>query len=262
MRKFPKTCFSTLPCPRCSMKELKALCDKFLIDGVEIRLEDDAVIPSVTDGVNVVSFGSGVCLLSYEEEKIKRAKNILDKIADTDVKAIRLFLGNFAVMKDSPRAALSYDGIVSALKELCDYTKKEIWIETHNEFATGKVLSKLLLDVNRENIKIIWDVIHPIEDGETPEETWDYIGKSIAHVHFKDGKKSENQNKHDYDYTILGEGELPLNEILKLLQKEGFDGYIFLEWENRWREELRVYTDDIEDILQMFKECITKGELR
>ncbi len=260
MSKFPKTCFSTLPCPQCSMKELRALCDKFLIDGVEIRLEDDAVIQSVTDGVNVVSFGTGVCLLGYEEEKIKRAKNILDKIKNTEVKAIRLFLGNFAVMKDTPRADLSYDGIVLALKELCDYTKKEIWIETHNEFATGKVLSKLLLAVQRKNLKIIWDVIHPIEDGETPQETWDYIGKSIAHVHFKDGKKSDNPLKHDYDYTLLGEGELPLDEILKLLEKEGFDGFISLEWENRWREELRVYTDDIEYILQMFKAFLSKGE--
>lgn len=256
MKKFPKTCFSTLPCPKCSMKELRELCDKFLIDGVEIRLENDSIVPNVKDRVNVVNLGTGVCLRGYEEEKIEIAKNILDKIKNTEVKAIRLFLGNFAVMKDSPRKALSYDDIVSALKELCDYTKKEIWIETHNEFATGKVLSKLLLDVDRKNIKIIWDVIHPIEDGETPKETWDYIGKSIAHVHFKDGKRSKNPNKHDYDYTLLGKGELPLDEILKILEKEGFDGYISLEWENRWREELSVYSDDIEDILKMFKEYI------
>lgn len=260
MRKFPELCFSTLPCPQCSMQELKALCDKFSINGVEIRLEDDSDVPSVTDGVNVVSLGTGVCLLGYEEGKIKTAKSILDKIENTPVKAIRLFLGNFAVMKDAPKAEISYDGIVSALKELCDYTKKEIWIETHNEFATGKALSKLLYDVDRGNIKIIWDIIHPIEDGETPQETWDYIGKSIAHVHFKDGKKSDNPLKHDYDYTPLGEGELPLDGILQLLEEKGFEGYISLEWENRWREELKAYPDDIEAILQMFKEYLSKEE--
>ena len=49
----------------------------------------------------------------------------------------------------------------------CGSTEIEVGIETHNEYATGQSLRKLLDDVNRLNIKIIWEIIHPIEDGES-----------------------------------------------------------------------------------------------
>ena len=97
-----------------------------------------------------------------------------------------------------------YSGIIKALKEICDYANEknvEIWVETHNEFATGKVLKPLIEDVGKSNLKIIWDVIHPIEDGESIEETWSEVGKSIAHIHIKDGI-----NRHDPEsvsYTHL-----------------------------------------------------------
>ena len=114
----------------------------------------------------------------------------------------------------------------------------------------------LLDDIGRENVKVIWDIIHPIEDFEQPQQTWEYIGDRIAHVHIKDGKVSSNPLKHDYEYTDLGEGELPIKEILSLLKKENFDGYISLEWESPWRDELKKYDNEIEAVLKRFTDYI------
>ena len=252
-----KLCFSTLPCMDYTSEQLKELCNKFNIDGVEIRLTETTDF-NFAEGLNVVDLGTGVNFKRYDENQIKSAKEILDKIKDTDIKAIRVFLGNFAVMTTYAKEALSYEGIVKALQEISDYTDKEIWVETHNEFSSGRVLKKLMEDTDRENVKIIWDIIHPMEEFESPVETWEYIGKKIAHVHIKDGRRSENPFKHDYDYTALGEGDLPIEEILSILKENGYNGYISLEWENAWREELRKYSMDINDILSDFIKFVTE----
>lgn len=250
-----KLCFSTLPCMDYNAVQLKALCEKFNIQGVEVRQSQSGEFV-YGSGLNVVDLGTGICLLGYETEKIEQAKIILRDIEQTDIKAIRIFLGNFAVMKTYAKNAVDYDGIVKAIAELADVTGKEIWIETHNEFATGRVLKMLLDDIGRGNVKVIWDIIHPIEDFEQPQQTWEYIGDRIAHVHIKDGKVSSNPLKHDYEYTDLGEGELPIKEILSLLKKENFDGYISLEWESPWRDELKKYDNEIEAVLKRFTDYI------
>lgn len=252
-----KLCFSTLPCLDYNAMGLKELCDKFSIDGVEVRQNDDGGYVC-GDGLNIVDIGTGICFLGYDENVVMAAKKILDNIANTDIKAIRIFIGNFAVMKTDLKQNLDYDGIVKAIKEISDYTPKEIWIETHNEFATGRMMKKLLDDVEKGNVKVIWDIIHPIEDGEMPHQTWDFIGDKIAHVHLKDGKRSTDTLRHDYEYTALGNGELPLFDVFDILKENEFKGYISLEWESPWRDELKKYAWDINTILLKFVDFVRK----
>ncbi len=252
-----KLCFSTLPCMTADAKKLKSLCEEFGIDGVEVRQAEDGTF-CYDESLNVVDIGTGICFLGYNKKEIDRAKHILKEISVTKIKAIRIFLGNFAVMKTYAKKEIDYDGIVNAVKELADSTEKEIWIETHNEFSTGRVLKKLLCDIDRKNVKVIWDIIHPIEDFEKPAQTWKYIGDKIAHVHLKDGKRDADPLKHDYQYTPLGEGELPIKEILKILRDNEYNGYVSLEWENVWRKELQCFDNKIENILRKFVDFIGK----
>ena len=37
---------------------------------------------------------------------------------------------------------------------------------------------------------------------------------------------------------MMGYGDVPLEETLKLLKSSGYDGYITLEWVKRWYSEL------------------------
>ena len=37
----------------------------------------------------------------------------------------------------------------------------------------------------------------------------------------------------------MGEGALPVAEIVRMLEKSGYTGYYSLEWEKRWHPELR-----------------------
>ena len=51
-------------------------------------------------------------------------------------------------------------------------------------------------------------------------------------MHIKDGINRHDPLWHDFPYTRLGEGDLPLNELLDLLKNAGSDGYLSLEWES------------------------------
>ena len=133
-----KLCFSNLFCMDKSAAELINLCSRFGVLGVELRTDNAGNFP-YSDELNIVDIGTGVCLKGYNTDLINDAKRVLDNIKDTKIKAIRVFLGNFARRFDAELEKLDHSGIVIALRELCDYTEKEIWVETHNEYATGRI---------------------------------------------------------------------------------------------------------------------------
>lgn len=47
-------------------------------------------------------------------------------------------------------------------------------------------------DVDKPNCAVIYDIIHPLEAGEKPEETIALLGSQCVHVHVKDGVPFED----------------------------------------------------------------------
>lgn len=252
-----KLTFSTLICPGYTAKELNELCCRFGFSGVEFRTGPNE---ELLENVNIIDIASSFCLFGYDEILLDKIKNTLIHMERNNIFAIRIFLGNFRRRYDAPMRNIDYAGIVKMLREMCDFTKGEIWVETHNEFATGKSLKKLIKDVSRSNLKIIWDIMHPFEDGEQPEKTLEYIGEYIAHVHIKDGKRHQDPIWHDFEYTPLGEGEVPINNIINLLKQSKYDGFYSLEWENMWRDELKSLNWSVDEILSHYIAFMKKLE--
>ena len=261
--------FSTVACMKADVEQIIESCHKYRIDGVEIRLDkDNSVIGRncrdeleklsemfCRAGITVVDLGSSICIKEYDEKHTVAMQKMLEHAEILGAKGIRVFLGNFAAKVNLQLPKPDYEGIVRQLKEMCEEAAKhnvEIWVETHNEFATGKVLKQLISDVNCDNLKVIWDIMHPIEDGESIEDTWSYIGDQIVHVHIKDGFDRKDPEWHDWQYTCLGEGSIPIGSILKLLQNAGYQGYYSLEWEAAWRKELAGFDNTLDWILKQY----------
>ena len=61
-------------------------------------------------------------------------------------------------------------------------------------------------------------------------------------------------------YITLGEGEVPIKEIVSLLERSGYNGYYSLEWENMWRGELKQLGWSVKRILSEFKLYMAKME--
>ena len=242
--------FSTLPVQDKSGEELLALCLKHSMKA-EIRSARDGSFPFAA-GLPVTNVGTGICLLGYDEAQLEKAEQQLSLIKSRGIEAARVFLGNFQMRYDAPKRPLDEDGIVRALRQLAK-SGVHIWIETHNEYATSKSLVPLLDKVGCEEIGIIWDVAHPIEDGESVFETWQNLHDKIKQIHIKDAKPHPDPAFHDWYYTKLGEGELPIREVVECTQKDGYKGYYSLEWESAWRPEIKDTYGDADVLLRDYR---------
>lgn len=146
------------------------------------------------EGITVTDIGASIFLAGKSREEYEAMLEELQAThamaRDFGARGIRVFLGNMESRIDKPREAVGYELLVQWLREACGRLAGdgiEIWIETHNEFSTGRKLSMLLRDTGMSNCKVIWDVMHPVEQGEQPADTLKYLGQACAHVHMKDG---------------------------------------------------------------------------
>ena len=249
-----KKAFSTLACMDLPWQQVLSCAVDAQMDAVEIRLDSqgrvfglpDEALPALAEafrekGVGIQNLGTSLSIHDYTPEKLADIRRYAAMAKTLGAQGIRVFLGSFIQRFSDPRCQTEA-GIVRFLQEAADLTREqsaEIWIETHSEYSTGASLRPLLDQVNRSNVRIIWDILHSIEFGEAPEDTLRLIGKDTVHVHIKDGIPPEDPDCIEYRHTPLGEGSLPIAHILSLLEKAGYQGLYSLEWERQWREEIR-----------------------
>lgn len=266
---------STLPFKDWSFPATVEFCKSHGISGLELRialndwstldLSDESIAEMrkilADNDMVITNLGSSICLRGYSDEQFNEFIKCAELAQKLDAPAIRFFLGNFIVNWDDEVASIDEAGIIEFLQKACDYGAERnvaIWIETHNEYSEGSTLRELLDKIDRPNCAIIWDIIHPLELGESIADTIQYIGGDIAHIHVKDGVPFDDTNKANYKYTKLGDGVVPIHEIVKLLNETGFDGFYSLEWENTWRAEIAHI--QAEEIIPEFAEYMKTAD--
>lgn len=251
--------FSTLPCEGWSMDEMIALAHTCGFSGIELREgamwgistemtanERTATLQKFEQAdISITNIGSGVCFTGNagDTEQFNSFVKIIQLANDLKAGGVRIFLGYFNNRRDSSVPAIPYPELVAQIKMACDYAADygvQVWIETHNEFATGRLLRKLLDDVDRPNCAVIYDIIHPLEEAELPSDTIALLGSQCVHVHIKDGIPFDDPMELSWKYTKVAEGEVPIASIIDQLEQAGYNGYYSLEWESTWRTELQV----------------------
>ena len=105
-------------------------------------------------------------------------------------------------------------------------------IKTNGAFSDTAKLRALLDEYARDNLGVLWDVHHPYRDcGETPDVTIKNLGAYVRHVHLRDSGK-------DGSYQLVGEGDMPIPEVMRALYSVDYAGFISLEWKIEWMEDL------------------------
>ena len=118
-------------------------------------------------------------------------------------------------------------------------------IETGGIFCDTAKLRELLDSFACDNLAALWDMYWPyFVGGEEPETTIKNLGAYIKHVHIKDAVKVGD----DTEFCLIGEGSMPISEMMLGLRSLNYDGFISLEWDPAWCEEL----DDMEIIFSQF----------
>lgn len=106
-------------------------------------------------------------------------------------------------------------------------------LETHDAFSTGAQVAELLDVAGDEGTGALWDLHHPVRMGEPVEETARLLVSRTYHTHVKDSIQGGG-------HTLLGEGDIPLRDLIGALHRAGYHDYLSLEWERAWHPEMQA----------------------
>ena len=249
-----KLAFSTLGCPEWSWTDIYSMAFDLGYSGIEIRGLGEEITasrakPFLPDEISrtrdtldnlslIVSCFSSNCVLSSESG----ARIAMTEISEYISLAQKMRSPYVRVLADgnpAPSGEVDDEKITQLLRELSLKTVGTgvtLLVETNGAYADTKRLLRLIEAVNSPAVAVLWDIHHPYRYfGETPEETWENVGKYIRYVHVKDSVMDASGK---VSYRLPGTGDLPLFSAFTQLQKNQYDGYVSLEWVKRWSAEI------------------------
>ena len=106
-------------------------------------------------------------------------------------------------------------------------------IETKGIYSDTKKLCDLMDEYASDYLGAVWNVYYPYwEGGEKPAMTIRNLGAYVKHVHVVDSDV-------DRSFNLVGEGVLPIHDVMLALSSIDYDGFISLEWDPEWMEDLQ-----------------------
>lgn len=242
--------FSTLGCPKWTLEQAIAQAEGLGFEGIEVRVIDDVVItPQLVreqlsrikkafahTKVQLAALDSSVGFTSTDvQERRKQEADChewLALAAELGVKFIRVFGGKVPA---GSTLAQAIDNVAESFNRVAPAAEKagiNLVLETHDDFSRAEETAQALSRIGSPNVGAVWDTVHTSRMGESPARVIELMGSRILHTHFKDAILGEGGK---FDLVLEGRGNVPNREAVHVLADQGYDGWIILEWEKKWR---------------------------
>ncbi|MGI5856775.1 MAG: AMP-binding protein [Candidatus Merdivicinus sp.] len=250
-----KLAFSTLGCPDFDWKDIYSMAKDFGFSGIELRgLGNDifsvharpfqeenlpaTIVMLAKQHLEIPCLSTG-CALKFADRREETLREIREYIA----LASRLGTPYIRILGDltaAPEGEVDDAVVLDGLKALVPDAEKAgvtLLVETNGVYANTARLRDLLNQVRSDNVAALWDVHHPYRfAGESPEQTVTNLGAYIKYAHVKDSVMDGGR----VCYRLMGEGDLPMDDIIRTLNSINYEGYVSLEW-------LKQYAPDLSD---------------
>jgi sugar phosphate isomerase/epimerase len=250
-----RVAFSTLAFPDATLASAVSLGRRWGYAGVELRLVDGELIDpamSAADrarvrqtitagGLPVVAVDSSIRLTARDEDPGPQLRRFMELASDWEAPLVRVFGGPLAPAgpgrQDQLRAAAR---VLEASVPLARRLGVAIGVETHDDFSASSMVAELLAMSDSEGadpewVGAVWDSHHPYRVGESAADVYANLGGRILLAQVKDARRKPGG---DWELVLLGEGEVPVREMLGLLAAGGYRNWISVEWEKRWHPEI------------------------
>ena len=249
----PRVAFSTLAFPGATLASAVSLGRRWGYAGVELRLIDGELIdPSMpaadrsrvkrtvtAAGLPVVAVDSSIRLTDGDPGPDLR--RFLELASDWESPLVRVFGGPLPAGDPDPQTRAEQLGAAARVLESCVPLARRlgvaIGVETHDDFSASSVVAELLAMTDPEWTGAVWDSHHPHRVGETPAEVYANLGRRILLAQVKDARREPDDG---WRLVLLGEGEVPVRQMLELLAAGGYRHWISVEWEKRWHPEIEA----------------------
>ena len=242
--------FSTLAFPEASLATAVSLGRSYGYDGVELRLidgelidprmprPDRAAVKRTVDaaGLPVIAVDSSIRLTDPEPGPDLRA--FVELASDWEAPLVRVFGGALSAREpERQRGLRAAAKVLEAAASLAQRAGVSIGVETHDAFSASATVGELLSMVDSPAVGAVWDSHHPHRMGERPEEVYRNIGERLMLAQIKDATRAA-ERADGWQLVLLGDGEVPVRDMLRLLARGGYQGWISVEWEKRWHPEI------------------------
>ncbi len=242
--------FSTLAFPEVSLATAVSLGRSYGYDGVELRLVDGELIDPrmprsdraaakrtvAAAGLPAVAVDSSIRLTDPEPGPDLRA--FLELASDWEAPLVRVFGGALAEHEPARRDGLTAAAkVLEAAAPVAQRLGVRIGVETHDSFSASATVAELLSMVDSPAVGAVWDSHHPYRMGERPDEIYRNIGERLLLAQVKDARRAPDR-ADGWQLVLLGDGEVPVRDMMTLLANRGYQGWISVEWEKRWHPEI------------------------
>jgi fatty-acyl-CoA synthase len=123
--------------------------------------------------------------------------------------------------------------VLTELLPIAAEKKVSILIKSSGIYADTARLRAMLDRFASDSLAALWDIHHPYRDhGETSDDTIKNLGAYICHVHMRDSDDAGA-------YQLIGEGTMPIDDVMRALSSVNYDAFISLEWKPEWLEDLQ-----------------------
>ena len=249
-----KLAFSTLGCPDFSWSDIYSMAKDFGFDGIEMRglgndifsvraqpFRADQIDKTIANlkrmRLEIPCLSTGCVLKDADcwqqtKAEIEEYIRLAEKLG---AKYIRLLGDRNADIEGE----VDDEVVLAALKDIVPYAEERgviLLVETNGVYSDTARLRDLLARVESDNVAALWDMHHPYRfANEKPETTIQNLGVYIKHIHIKDSVMVDGKVK----YKIMGEGDMPIESMIRALRSVNYEGYISLEWVKNTAPELQ-----------------------
>jgi fatty-acyl-CoA synthase len=164
------------------------------------------------------------CDLSSDETAVPALLSLFDMARDLGVGCVSAA----ALTENEPAVRAAMDTLLPAAEQ----KGVTLLLKTSGIYSDTARLRALMDSFACDQLAALWDIHHPYRDhGESAQETIRNLGAYVRHVHLRD---SDDRNT----YNLIGEGTLPVDEMMRALSSVNYDGFISLEWKPEWMPDL------------------------
>ena len=122
---------------------------------------------------------------------------------------------------------------LSALLPKAEELEVTVLVKTSGIYADTARLRAMLDRFASDRLAALWDVHHPYRDhGESGDDTIKNLGSYVCHVHMRDSDDTGA-------YQLIGEGTMPIDDVMRALSSVNYDNFISLEWKPEWLADLQ-----------------------
>jgi sugar phosphate isomerase/epimerase len=244
-----KLSFMTWVCPDWDLNQILTGAIRYGYDGVEPRVEvgqkhgiDLQATKKQRKEIKTQFADCGVdmsCLATSRtyssmpkgerEQSVELTLKYIDLAAELGCPCLRVFGGQ--IPADVPREeAEQY--VAECLRQCGEYAAQRkvfVCLETHDDFSSSAAAARTVTLANHPNVGIVWDVMHPFRMGDTIAEAFERVKPFVHHCHVHDGVRPA-EGAGGWELALMGEGDIPHDEAVRLLATVNFPGHLSGEW--------------------------------